>query len=189
MAHCSICSNPSARALIDGALLGGDRPIDAHRFHGEALGLSLSAVYRHARSHRPQHGLATLYVGDTPSGDLVADLAAQRRSHVAQRDAALARGDHTSASREGHEAAQLGLALLKTAFSDDDAAEGLRYHDHLVRSVKRATRNRPEFAIELAAAAREFKDEEIALGAEDLAKAAVRYHDHIRSTNQGVTAS
>jgi len=181
VANCSICSSAPARALIDGALLGGDRPIDAYRYHGEALGLSLSAVYRHARSHRPQTGFAATFVGDTLSGDLIADLAAQRRSHVEQRDAALARGDNTSASREGHEAAQLGLALLKSAFSDDEAAEALRYHDHLVRAVKRATRNRPEHALELAVAAREFKDEEMASHAEDLAAAAVRYVDHIRN--------
>jgi hypothetical protein len=175
MSNCSICSSPPARALIDGALLGGSKPIDAWRHHGEALGLSLSATYRHARAHRPATGLAQVWLGDTTSGDLVADLAAQRRSHTAQRDAAIARGDHTAAAREGHEAAQLGLALIKFGFDDDDAVEQLAYAGRILKALQRASRGRPDFALELAAAAREFKDEALAVDAEELATAANVY--------------
>lgn len=175
MASCTICTRPEARALIDGSLLAGNRPIDAYRFHGEALGLSLSATYRHARSHRPGTALAAAWLGDTTSGELVADLAAQRRSHTEQRERALKCGDTTAATREGHEAAALGLALLKVGIETDATAAALLNADRLTRATQRAARNRPAHARELAAAALELKFNELADDAEALAASADKY--------------
>lgn len=182
MASCSICTRPEARALIDGALLAGNRPIDAHRYHGEALGLSLSAVYRHARAHRPGSTLAASWLGDTTSGELVADLAAQRRSHTEQRERALKRGDTTAATREGHEAAALGLALLKVGIETDATAAALLNADRLTRATQRAARNRPGHARELSAAALELRFEDLADDAEALAVSAENFHRNNKET-------
>lgn len=175
MATCTICSNRAARAVIDAALLSGERPSVIIRSYAENLGLSASAVYRHARSHRPQTTLATSWLGDSTTGDVVADVAAQRRSHTAERERALLRGDSSTASREGHEALAASLALLKLGIDSDDAAQGLATADHVIRAVQTATKRRPEFATELADAARELDYVDLADDADALAASATEY--------------
>lgn len=176
MATCTICSNRAARAVIDSELLSGVRPSEIIRNYAENLSLSASAVYRHARAHRPQTTLATSWLGDSTTGDVVADVAAQRRSHTAERERALLRGDSSTASREGHEALAASLALLKLGIDSDDAARGLATHDHIVRAMQTATKRRPEFATEFAAAARELDYVDLAEDAEALAASATEYN-------------
>jgi hypothetical protein len=168
--RCTVCGTRATRDLVDAALLAGDRPADILRRYPDLV--SSSALYRHARAHKPVTALAVTWLGDTSSGDLIADLAAQRRSHIVQRDAALERGDSNSAAREGHEATSIALALLKSAFPDDTAAAQLAYADRITRATQRATRNRPEHADELAAAAAELEFADLAQDARDLAASA-----------------
>jgi hypothetical protein len=110
------------------------------------------------------------------TGELVADLDALRRSHVEQRDAAIARGDHAAASREGHEAASASTALLRIGIEDGAAATRGAYHDRLDRVLGRASTNRPGFAREIKAAAEQMNDREIADDAEVLASYAENYN-------------
>jgi hypothetical protein len=124
-ATCTVCHNPAARALIDGALVAGERPMHVHRDYGDALGLSLSAVYRHARSHVRSH-LVPEYVGNVTSGELLADQAALARSLYAQHVAATEAGHHAAAARFGAEAGRVLRDLLSEGFDTEDDAQRRR---------------------------------------------------------------
>ena len=176
MAVCTVCSKKAARALVDGSLAAGMTPIETFRAHGEGLGLSLSAVYRHARAHRPHSALSVKWLGDTPSGEIIADVSRLHRSHLEQREAAILRGDHTTASREGHEASTTGAALLKAGIEDHGTAEQLENHTQLQRILQRAALREVSITTTLAAAARELRFEDFATDFEQLAVAVA---DHL----------
>ena len=78
-AICSICSNPSARALIDGALLSGERPGRISDKYSESLGVSRSAIYRHSRGGHVKSKFTPSYLGDRTVGETITDLAAIAR--------------------------------------------------------------------------------------------------------------
>jgi hypothetical protein len=171
--RCTICATRATRDLIDRALLGGDRPSEILRRYPDLV--SPASLYRHSRNHKPRNMLTPVWLGNTTSGELIADLAAQRRSHVAQRDLALERGDHGTATREGHEAGSLGLALLKAGVENDAAAQGFALYERLGRAVAYAIRARNEFGPELAAAANRAGDKELS---EDLTALAAELGEH-----------
>lgn len=176
---CSICRNPTAKALVDGALAGGDRPLAVYKKHGAALGVSQSAVYRHARNHLGPGKLSVDWLGDSMSGEVVADLAFLSRSFVAQRKAALERGDSQIAASEGRAAMTAMQNLLKIGIEDDSMSEKLEYSQRLVRSVQRAIRNRPQMGSEISSAARELDDEEMARDLDRLVDSAVDYNTKV----------
>jgi len=176
MAVCTVCSNRPARALIDGAIAAGSTPINAWRDHGEALGLGLHSVYRHVRHrHGQRSALTPTWLGEATTGDLLADLAALRTSHIEQRDRAIERNDHATAAREGT-AAQTALStLLRLGITDDTDTAYARGYDRLARSLSRASHRDPNIARAVAQAARELKLDDLAREADELAVVAEQH--------------
>lgn len=120
--QCSICSNPAARDVIDGALLAGMRPSHIHQRYGEALGVSLSATFRHARGH-VRSSLAPTFLGDATKGETIADLSALARSLYQQHIDAREAGQASASARFGGEARQAFSALLAAGVESESAAE------------------------------------------------------------------
>jgi hypothetical protein len=153
MAGCTICTNPSARALVNGALLAGTTPRDVFRFHGEALGVSQSALYRHARAHVRIGLVKPWRAADSTTGDVVSDMATMRRGLVQQFHDAAERGDSAASARAAHEAASISATLLKSDFESDKAVAYQVYVEALTDTLITAMRDRHELATELLAVA------------------------------------
>jgi hypothetical protein len=121
-AMCTICSNAAARALVDGALIAGERPSQIFKEYGESTGLfSRSACYRHARAHRPVSNLLPVMLGDVMSGEVVADAAALFRSNYESHVDAKAAGKDAIAQRYASEARQGAADLMKIANAQTEA--------------------------------------------------------------------
>lgn len=175
-ASCSICRDPARRALIDGELKVGTRPADIFRKFAPTMGFSQSALYRHARGHQRRTSTGARWVdGESTLGDLISDLGRLRRGLLATFAEATAQGNDASANRAAHEAHSIAATLLKTGIEDDAVAEDLAVLDRLRAAMHRATLTRPDFAHELAEAARDVRDEGLATDLDDLAMSAVNY--------------
>jgi hypothetical protein len=176
MAKCSICSRPEVKRVIDAGLTSGERPADLLRTFGAAFSISSSALYRHARDHQVPNALAVHWVGaDTTSGEVLSDLAGLRRNLFAQYAEQRSKGEAAASTRSAHEAHAVSATLLKSGAVDDESVRNLRYAERTLRAIARATRNRPEHARELAAAARELNDIDLADDADRLADNALLY--------------
>ena len=180
--RCSICRLRSTRDVVNSALLAGVTPAEVLRRYGEELRLSGSAIYRHARSHRAANALSVTWVGaDTTSGEVVSDLAELRRNLFEQYRAQVERGADAAATRSAHEAHAVSATLLKAGVDSDEDVAGIRYSERILRAIQRAARNRPEFALEIAVAGHDLKDNEIAEDAESLLAAAIEFNnDHTK---------
>ncbi|MDB5542579.1 MAG: hypothetical protein JWQ89_4306 [Devosia sp.] len=181
MAACSICRNPSAKALIDGAVLSGSTPIDAWRQHGEGLGISLAATYRHTNRHSARGIIAPNYLGDLTTGEVLADQAALVRSFIVQRSNALDRGDNATAAREGALAQNALTTLIKAGIPNEDAATTLHYFDKIGRTLQLRARQDPDALDALAAVADSVYDKELA---DDLRSVAQIGRDYNSTTNK-----
>jgi uncharacterized protein with FMN-binding domain len=181
---CSICANAATVGAVDAALSTGSSVAETARLYAGALGFSESALYRHARhQHDPKSTLGTPMPDGEGFADNIRVLVAVQRSQLEALARADAKGDDRLAASAADRLRAVTKELLDAGITDDDVAEDLRYNALIVRALKRATRNDPEFARALASAALEFNDKELAADAEDLAKAAERYADFISTTN------
>jgi len=169
MASCTVCANAPARALLEGALMSGNTPIQAWREHLEALNIGLSSVYRHIRAKHGKLPMVPTWIGDSTTGDIVADLSTLRASHLEERDRAIARGDHVTAAREGSAAQTAMATLLRAGVEDDTMGATVRYYEAISRAIGRASRNDPNHARALATAARELRLSDVADDADELA--------------------
>lgn len=189
MANCSVCRNTEKKGTVDAALVSGLRPIDVFRQHGEALSLSQSSIYRHARRHAPRSALSLEWLGgDTTTGDVISDLAALRRGLLEGYREATERGDRTNSVRLAHEAQAVSATLLKEHVTTDGRAEVILEHGQMVRAIQKAARDRPEFAVELADAARSINLNSLATDADNLATYAFDYRDRMAATTTKETA-
>jgi hypothetical protein len=133
-------------------------------------------MYRHCRDHQVPNVLSVQWVGsDTTSGEVLSDLAGLRRSLFEQYAEQRSRGESAASARSAREAHSVSATLIKAGAVDDESITSMRYGERTLRAVARATRNRPEHARELAAAARELNDIDLADDAESLAINAETY--------------
>lgn len=171
--RCSICTNPPLLDAVDGALLV-DTPAETfRRYSGQ---LSKSALYRHSANHREDVKIAPSFLPDgvTETGDVVADLAALRRSLIQQREAALSRSQFTVANSTALRIESVSVALLREAgVTGERAAQDAKTFALLQHGISRATHARPDFAREYAAAIRIHSSDDFARElAEELEKGA-----------------
>lgn len=140
------------------------------------MGFSQSALYRHARGHQRRTPNSARWIdGESTLGDLVSDLGRLRRGLLDTFAEASASGNDASANRAAHEAHSISATLLKVGIDDDAVAEDLAVLDRFRAALNRATLTRPDFARELADAARTVTDERLATDLDDLASSAADY--------------
>jgi len=106
------------------------RPSHVHQKYGEALGVSLSAVFRHSRGH-VRSSLVPVFLGDHTRGETVADLAALARSLYRQHVDARESGQAAASARFGGEARQAFSALLAVDVDSERAVEMAGYAEQL----------------------------------------------------------
>jgi hypothetical protein len=181
-ARCSICGDAAKRDLVDNALLAGEKPADLLKRYPNVA--SSSALYRHARAHRPSNILAVQWLdGETTTGELLSDLAGLRRNLFSQYADQRTAGDHSASTRTAHEAHAVSATLLKSGVTDDDALWALRYAERIMRAIQMAARHRPGHARELAEAAARLHDDELEEDANSLAIGAATYSNTLEKEN------
>jgi len=180
---CSICSDPATKKAVNAALLTGDSVADVYRSYGEPFKLSEAALYRHARhAHDPKSPLSIpLPEGESPA-DNVRVLVLVQRSQLAALTRADARGDEKTSALAADKLRAVTRELLDAGVTGDHVAGAVTAIDDVSNAIRRAARNRPDFALELAAAARELRDEVLATEAEALSLAAIT-HNATRNTH------
>ena len=136
MAICRVCKSRQ-RDYIDAQIIAGVSPHKVFASLPEGHGLSVSSVYRHARSSHPVGGsrlIETVPTGERP-GDHVTRILRRIDSLEAIADSAGARGNATLAIRAGTEAAKLSMTLAGNGI-DEDAAARLSAYDFIIESLK-----------------------------------------------------
>lgn len=170
MGNCSICSDRAKRDLVDAALRRGDRPAEVARAYSGTA--SRSSIYRHA-NHSARGPLAARWVAPgTSLGEVLTDLESVRAALVEAFGAAVESGADTAARGAAREVSNLSGVLLKAGLGDDDLTSAIVFRERLVKALQRAATSRPEFADELAGAARVLGDHDLAADAIKLGDAA-----------------
>jgi hypothetical protein len=159
--NCAICSDPARRAAVDGALLSGSTVAEVARLYQSTFSFSVAGLYRHSRH---VHDAAVALSVPLPEGEAPADalrvLVAVQSSQLRALERADRAGDDKLSASAADRLRAVTHELVDVAGIDANrVSETASAHSGFISSLRRASLNRPQLAIDLAAAFREVGDE------------------------------